>query len=146
MNPVAVFTLAVGFAMPELLNTRSLAMVRPAASASNVPVVRASVPVPNAVLLPATVMRLPVRNVPPVYVLLPVRKRLPVPARNSDPEPPIAPEKSVCALFVTETVLVKFAGLFKVIGPAKVTLLLPAMVTRLALNVTAFGIVDAAIA
>ena len=52
--------------MPELLKTKLLARVRPAASASSVPVVRASVPVPKAVLLPATVVRLPVRKVPPV--------------------------------------------------------------------------------
>ena len=71
MNPAAVLALAAGLAIPELLKTKLLARVRPAASASSVPVVRASVPVPNgpvpeAELLPTTVMRLPVRKVPPV--------------------------------------------------------------------------------
>ena len=49
MKPATVLALAAGVAIPELLKTKLLASVRPAASASRVPVVSARVPLPKAV-------------------------------------------------------------------------------------------------
>src|SRR5262249_39918347 len=60
----------------------------------------------------------------------------------------MAPDRTVCAVLLTVSVLVNVPAavpvLVRVIGPARVRLLLPAMVTKLLFKVTALANVDAA--
>ena len=141
MNPATVLVLAAGLAMPELLKTKLLASVRPAASASSVPVVRASVPVPKAVLLPTTVMRLPVEErAAAVGVVAGQEDVARSPARNSAPGAADGPGddrlSGVGDRQRVGEVPAAVPVLVRVIGPAKIRLLLPAMVTELLLKAT----------